>query len=113
MKTVFLIFITLFTLAACRNNNGNSIAHGQMPNLARDNAGAIHLVYGNGDSILYSYSSDNGRTFSSPLIVSIVPNLAASHMRGPQIAATSNGLVVAACSDMGNIFSFTKDETNK
>jgi hypothetical protein len=84
-----------------------------MPNLARDNAGTIHLVYGNGDTIIYSYSSDNGKNFTSPVIISIVSNLASSHMRGPQIAATSNSWVVTACNDMGNIFSFTKDETNK
>lgn len=103
----------MLTLAACRNNNGDSIVRGQMPNLARDNAGTIHLVYGNGDTILYSYSSDNGKNFTSPVIISIVSNLASSHMRGPQIAATSNSLVVTACNDMGNIFSFTKDKTNK
>lgn len=112
MKAGILFFVVALTFFSCGdggNNNSNTIAAGQMPNLSRDNSGGIHLVYGNGDSILYSYSPDKGKSFSSPSIIAILPKLAASHMRGPQIAATSNGLVVTACNDMGNIFSFTKD----
>lgn len=111
MKTAFTLIISLLTLAACRNKSADSIAQGQMPNLAKDNSGAIHLVYGNGDSILYSHSTDNGKSFSSSSVVAIIPQLAASHMRGPQIAATSNGLLITACNKSGNIFSFTKAQS--
>lgn len=116
MKTGLLIFLTAVAFFACRNGSmgsGNTIAKGQMPNLSTDNSGVVHLVYGNGDSILYSSSSEKGNSFSSSAVVAILPELAASHMRGPQIAATSNGLVVTACTNQGNIFSFTKDETGK
>jgi hypothetical protein len=113
MKARILIFIIAFVFTACRNNNSDTIAPGQMPNLTRDNSGNIHLVYGSGDSILYSYSSDNGKSFSSSSVVSVLPKLAASHMRGPQIAATLNGLIITACNNIGNIFSFTKDESGK
>lgn len=114
MKASLLILIVAFTSFSCSDNGNNSsdtIAAGQMPNLSRDNSNIIHLAYGNGDSILYSYSSDKGKSFSSPSVIAILPKLAASHMRGPQIAATTNGLVVTACNDMGNIFSFTKDQS--
>jgi hypothetical protein len=113
MRTAFLIFIMVFVFTACRNNNSDTIATGQMPNVAKDNSGNIHLVYGSGDSILYSYSSDKGKSFSSPSVVSVLPELAASHMRGPQIAATLNGLIITACNNMGDIFSFTKDQSGK
>lgn len=113
MKTAFLILFSILTLISCRNQNDDTVIRGQMPNLARDKAGILHLVYGNSDSILYSYSSDKGKSFSSPLVVSVLPDLAASHMRGPQIAVTSNGLLITACTNMGNIFSFTKDEAGK
>ena len=114
MKTGFLIFIVVLVSFSCRNNddeNHDTIASGQMPNLSKDYSGNVHLVYGSGDSILYSYSSNNGKSFSSPSLIAIVPALAASHMRGPQIATTSNGLVITACNNMGNIFSFTKDQS--
>src|SRR6476660_5154931 len=113
MKAVLLFFIVALTFFSCRDKDHNIDATfaGQMPNLSRDNSGTVHLVYGNGDSILYSYSSDKGKTFSSTSLVAILPELAASHMRGPQIATTSNGLLITACNKMGNIFSFTKDKS--
>ena len=102
-------------LFSCQDEKANvastTIAAGQMPNIVKDRSGNIHLVYGNGDSILYSYSSDRGKTFSTPSLISVLPKLAASHTRGPQIAATSSGLSVTACNDLGDIFSFIKDQS--
>jgi hypothetical protein len=112
-----LFFALLLLLAGCRDKTPDSetsiIASGQMPNVVQDNSGALHLVYGNSDSILYSYSSDKGKTFSSPVLIAVLPRLAASHTRGPQIAATTKGLTVTACNDLGDIFSFTEDESGR
>jgi hypothetical protein len=94
------------------NNAGSVIAKGQMPNITKDNSGNLHLVYGNGDSILYSFSTD-GKIFSQPTLISVLPTLAASHMRGPQIAATDNAVVVTASNEGGDIFSFSKNESGK
>jgi len=117
MKFFLLILASLLFLFACQNEkadvSGAAIAAGQMPNVAKDNSGDIHLVYGNGDSILHSYSSDQGKTFSAPILISVLPRLAASHTRGPQIAATADGLVVTACNHLGDIFSFVKNESGK
>lgn len=110
-----LLSLIIASLFACKNGDSGTedavIAEGQMPNLVKDNAGNIHLTYGNGDSILYSISSDQGKTFSTPSLIAVLPELAASHMRGPQIASTSNGLVVTACTDAGNLFGFTKGQS--
>jgi len=115
MKLFFSILTSLVFLSSCQNGTTDvertNIATGQMPNIAKDNSGNVHLVYGNGDSILYSYSSDRGKTFSTPSLIAVLPKLAASHMRGPQIAATSTGLSVTACNDLGDIFSFNKDQS--
>src|SRR4051812_40404474 len=102
MKSLLWISLSgLVLLTDCRSREPNSsstlIATGQMPNAVTDHSDNIHLVYGNGDSILYSYSLDQGRTFSAPALISIVQKLAASHMRGPQIAVTNNGLSVTVC----------------
>jgi len=113
-SSIIIISIAFIFLYSCKNENGNPvIAVGQMPNLVKDYSDNIHLVYGNGDSILYSYSSDRGSTFSAPSLISILPKLAASHTRGPQIASTSKGLTVTACNEMGDIFSFAKDGSGK
>ena len=113
MKLFFFILISVAFLSSCQDgkteNESTVIGQGQMPNVARDNFGNIHVVYGNGDSILYAYSTDKGKTFSSPSLIAVLPKLTASHTRGPQIAATSNGLSVTACNNRGDIFSFCKD----
>jgi len=69
-----------------KNENDSTVAHGEMPSLAKDNYGNLHIVYGSGDSLMYSFSSNNGKSFSSPELISILPHLVSSHMRGPQVA---------------------------
>lgn len=79
-----------------------------MPNVSESNNGDLHIVYGTGDSIMYSVSSDHGKSFSAPSLIGTIPHLAASHMRGPQVAATSNGVTVIASNRDGDIFSFNR-----
>jgi hypothetical protein len=85
------------------------IADGQMPSVARDENG-VYLVYGNRDSILYTSSKDKGKSFNTPKLIRILPDLAASHTRGPQIGVTKNGLIITACNNDGDIFSFALDK---
>jgi hypothetical protein len=99
-------------LAGCTSQvlpDGSVIAAGKMPVITRDHANVLHLVYGSGDSIMYSYSTDHGKTFSASSVVSGLPHLAASHTRGPQLTATTGGLVLTACNNSGDIFSFVKE----
>ncbi|HEY4155374.1 MAG TPA: hypothetical protein VGM24_08095, partial [Puia sp.] len=111
MKTLslfaFSFFLVLTTYSQNKVEDHFVIAKGQMPNLTRDKNKTIHMVYGYGDSILH-LSSPNGRSFSSPELVAVLPGLQASGMRGPQIAATADGLVVTACNKQGNIYSYKK-----
>ena len=120
MKSIFLLsgIITFILFESCKDhakesNDGSVIAEGQMPNITKDQSGILHLVYGNGDSILYSFSPDGGNSFSSPALISILPQLAASHMRGPQIAVTDSSIVVTALNESGNIFSYSKNKSGK
>ena len=111
MKTISLIALCFFIfLMACNQKKGNNnlvIAKGKMPNIVRDRNNNIHIVYGSGDSIMY-ISSKDGNSFTPPSLVAVLPKLFASAMRGPQIAATANGLVVTACNTSGNIFSYNE-----
>ena len=79
-----------------------------MPNLLKDQNNQLHLVYGSGDSIMYANSSNPGGSFSPPSLIDVLPKLAASHTRGPQIASGSSGLTVIACNTAVDIFSYTK-----
>jgi BNR repeat-like domain len=119
MKAISLMTVTigLVLLNGCGDRKGTKlslvIAKGQMPAITKDNSGKLHVAYGTGDSIMYVYSTDNGSSFSSPALINVLPQLAASHMRGPQIAASDKGLTVIACNEPGNIFSYTADDLGK
>jgi hypothetical protein len=115
MRCWTLTAIAFLLVVGCKeslkDSNRHLIGKGQMPNVVTDNSGIIHVVYGEGDDIMYTSSADGGNKFSEPVSISALPELAASHMRGPQIAATSSGLIVTACTEAGDIYSFTKSSS--
>ena len=105
--TLFVSFCLALFTAYPQNKAGTDrvIAKGQMPNMTRDRYHQIHIVYGSGDSILY-ISSKDGISFTDPSLVAVLPKLSAAAMRGPQIAAAADGLLVTACTNNGNIYSY-------
>jgi len=116
MKYILLLLTILFS--ACNDQNkpalsSISIGTGQMPALAKDASNNIHLVYGVGDSIMYTSSANDGATFIAPMLVDTLVNLVDFATRGPQIAATKNGVAIIAVTQQGDIFSYTKDQSGK
>lgn len=113
MRTIiialFFLLITACTENKCQNNNDFIVADGQMPAIAKDNNNVLHLVFGNGDSIMYTYSNDKGHTFSPAELITKLPGAFSYAMRGPQIAAAANGIIVTVCTKDGNIYSFHKE----
>jgi hypothetical protein len=67
----------------------------KQPQLATG-AGMTALAFGNGNSIWFSRSLDNGRTFSKPVEVAKVPVLMLGRHRGPRIAIAGNTIVISA-----------------
>lgn len=111
MRKFSWIIVSSLLFSACAEKQQSHqqdqiIGRGQMPAIAIANDNSIHIVYGTGDSIMYSFSTDQGKSFSPAALIAILPDLAASHTRGPQIASTKNGLVVLACNGAGDIFSY-------
>lgn len=86
------------------------IGNGQIPNIAKDKSGSIHLVYGLGDSIIYTSSSDNGQNFAPTAVVAVLPDMFSFAMRGPQIAVNNSGVIITACTSKGNIYSYYKED---
>ena len=116
MKNISFIVLLFLLFAACSENNSNKallIAKGQIPALAKDADNNIHLVYGSGDSIMYTYSKNKGISFAPPVVIDTLNDLVDYAMRGPQIAVTKNGITVIAVNRPGNIFSFVKDASGK
>ena len=108
--SLFILFFFIIPVAYTQKNNREDlvIARGQMPDIIKDKNNNIHIVYGSGDSIM-NISSRDGYSFTSPSLIAVLPRLFASAMRGPQIASTSNGLVVTACNNNGDIFFYKKE----
>lgn len=121
MKNLKLVIVSLIFFIACKEQKKTdasdasviSIGHGQMPALAKDEENNVHLVYGIGDSIMYTHSDDNGKSFASPVLIDTLTDLVDYATRGPQITVTKNGFTVIAVNRLGNIFSFTKDESGR
>lgn len=68
----------------------------KQPQLAINSMGQLHVVYGVGDIVYHSVSSDDGKTCSPAKQVFRVPNMSLGMRRGPRIAATKNAVVVTA-----------------
>lgn len=114
MKNTISFIALLFFLSACsekkaQTKNDFIIAHGQMPAIAKDEHNNLHVVFGSGDSVMYTYSKDKGNTFSIPALIAKLPHVYAYAMRGPQIAVTDKEVIVTACTTEGNIYSFHKE----
>jgi hypothetical protein len=80
-----------------------------MPYFFKDKNDRLHLVYGVGDSIMYTSSSDKGISFSSPSVVDVLPGLFSFATRGTQVSATDDGIIITACTSRGDIYSYYKE----
>jgi hypothetical protein len=117
MRTTISIIIIFCSLLSCHEKKAVPkadfvIGNGQIPNIAKDESGTIHLTYGLGDSIMYTSSSDKGNSFVTPSLVAVLPGLYSFAMRGPQIVAANNGIMITACTKEGNIYSYYKENNN-
>lgn len=111
----FILIIGITALAGCKgsrkeNVSTQMIGQGLLPDIWVGKDRIIHLVYGKGDSILYTHSSDGGKHFSQPLLVDTLPGLVLIAKRGPQIAASKDALVILAINKAGNIFYYRKKQ---
>ncbi|TKK69929.1 exo-alpha-sialidase [Ilyomonas limi] len=113
IKGSFFIAVLLLLIISGSAQEKTVIAAGQMPSITKDSHQNIHVVYGSGDSILYTFSNDKGASFAASQLISILPGLVDYATRGPQIAATNNGVVVIAVNKQGNIFSYIKNTAGK
>ncbi len=67
----------------------------KQPQVACAADGSIHVVYGAGDTVLYSHSSD-GQSFKTPVEAFRCPNLSLGMRRGPRIAVAGTVPVITA-----------------
>ena len=96
----FLFALTIPTAAFA--DDAVEVVRGAAPNLPKqpqvavDGEGAIHIVYGAGDSIRYVRSDDDGQTFTAPANLPGAGVVSLGMRRGPRIAAIDGALCVTA-----------------
>ena len=78
-------------------------APGRQPQLAVS-GDSVAVVFGSGETIWMSRSSDNGRNFGDPAKVAELPKLMLGRHRGPRVAFSGNTILVSAISSAsGNL----------
>jgi hypothetical protein len=107
--TAAVVVILAFTLPDSARAQAVAVLPAQgfsdarQPQAAVDADGALHVVFGERDSIHLTTSRDGGKTFSVPVQVGEAGKLALGHRRGPRIAVTKGLLVVTAiCGENGS-----------
>lgn len=78
-------------------------APNRQPQLAVGN-GIVALVFGSGDSIWFSKSTDNGATFTPPAKIADLPEMLLGRHRGPRVAMAGNAIVVSAIAKESDLF---------
>jgi hypothetical protein len=84
----------------------DSLASGEQPQMSVDAKETVRLVFGKGEQIYYSVSSDKGNSFSEPIVIAEVKGMHLGMTRGPQLATSKDYSVVTAMDKHGNIHSF-------
>ncbi|HXB69708.1 MAG TPA: sialidase family protein [Candidatus Acidoferrales bacterium] len=81
-------------------------APNRQPQLASGN-GMVAMVFGSGESIWFTGSGDNGRTWGKPAKVADLPKLLLGRHRGPRVNISGNIIVVSAVSsDPGDLLAW-------
>jgi len=82
----------------------------KQPQLAAAN-GMAALVFGSGESIWLSRSTDNGATFTAPAKVAGLPKMLLGRHRGPRVAIAGNTIVVTAIA--GDLYSWRSTDAGR
>ena len=91
----------------------NVIGIGDQPQISKDSKGWIRVVFGRKDSIFCAVSTDQGSTFSKPVLVAQVAGMHLGMSRGPQIASSASYSIVTAMDKSGDIHCFQLNHSSK
>ncbi|WP_128544174.1 sialidase family protein [Larkinella soli] len=109
MKNSFLYPLLLIFFVPVKIQAQKAVGTGLHPSVSVDPGGAVHLVLGQKNTILYSVSKDNGQTFSAPVAIDSLSGYHIGASRGPQIAATPRHVVITAIDRAGNVLAWSLD----
>ena len=103
---ICFLFLFLFCFSSWKSPSDTVISKGQQPQITQDNKGVLRVVFGRGDSIFCSMSTDRGSLFLKPVLVGVVAQMHLGMARGPQLASSAHYSVITAMDKGGNIHYF-------
>ncbi|RDC66511.1 sialidase family protein [Adhaeribacter pallidiroseus] len=83
-------------------------AKGSQPAVVAAKDGSLHVTFGYTDKILYAYSANGGGTFTPVKEIATLPDMHLGITRGPQIALTTDFVVVANVTKQGRIMVYRR-----
>lgn len=86
---------------------------GQQPDFYVSKSGKIELVFGQKNKLYYSFSIDQGKHFSDPILVDSLEGLHLGASRGPRIASANTTTIISAINKQGNVYAYRKEENGK
>ncbi|RYF56748.1 MAG: hypothetical protein EOO39_36300, partial [Cytophagaceae bacterium] len=92
-----LLFLFSFLRISQPIDSGQRIATGHLPVVVTDQAGTVHLAFGQDSTIYYANSGGQLDRFSPPVAVATLHGLVTTAKRGPQIAARSHTSLPMPC----------------
>lgn len=91
-----------------------SVPGAQQPRVAIDPVGHIYVTFGANEDVYVCKSVDQGQTYTVPVRVGHVGQLALGMRRGPRIVADGNSVVVTAIShESGNLMAWRSDDSGE
>lgn len=124
MKSNLLLALLLTVGLVCSASGSDAVTIGaslgaRQPQLAIDGRGRIHLTFGSGGAIYYSFSSDHGASYTEPVRVAKLKALALGMRRGPRIAVTKEAIMITAIGGSlgdgrdGDLFAWRSSDNGK
>ncbi|MDO6429622.1 hypothetical protein Q4E93_03405 [Flavitalea sp. BT771] len=111
--SILSVGIIISVLLPSSKTDDNTIAEGEQPQIAADNRGIVRVVFGRKDTIFCVTSSDQGSTFSKPVMVAKIPEMHLGMSRGPQIASSASYSIITAMDKSGDIHCFQLNHSSK
>lgn len=109
-----LIIISLIAIyiSSCKSSGESGIftitQNGDQPSADIDSDGILGIAYGSGDDILFTYSVDQGSTFSSPELVGTLDGLVLGMSSGPRLSLSKEYYTIMAPRKNGDLLSWRK-----
>jgi hypothetical protein len=107
------LFCIFLSICIAFTNNTSIIGEGAQPRISRDTKGIIRVAYGQHDKIFCTTTTNNGNTFSTPMLVADLPGMHLGMSRGPQIASSANYSIITAMDKSGDIYWYRLNKSTK